>query len=289
MTGVIIMFGFRRIAYMLLSRFFWIGLGIGFFLASLFFSGVSSVSAQVPFSEHSGLIRLYGGYGINTDPTSNVLAIRGGSYSTATTTALWTNQTGGTISTGFRQYMFLYPLKLASSTLGVVTSLEFKYTKIQNCVSSLTYYGTSTANPSEFNSGSNIFDVATTSGYKKINVGESDRNQTGIGVFMLGGSTVKYCELKISSIIDNLENEYLIPDIPLSGENGSSTILINPVVLTDNSMLVSTSTCAISSTSSQCSYVYTNLTYFTLENIVLFSILFFLGVFAGYWIVKTFW
>jgi len=44
------MFGFRKLAYTLLSRHFWVGIGIGFFCASLFFASQALASETKQFS-----------------------------------------------------------------------------------------------------------------------------------------------------------------------------------------------------------------------------------------------
>jgi len=47
------MFGFRRIAYMLLSRNFYVGIGVGFFLAGLFALQISPAHAETYYADNA--------------------------------------------------------------------------------------------------------------------------------------------------------------------------------------------------------------------------------------------
>lgn len=260
------------------ARSFLIGIVlIGIFILAGAFIDANKVHAS------TGLIKLYGSYIINAGGTPP--AIRGGSYSTATNTAVWTNQTGAGTATTFRSYAFIHPNRLSSTTGAVVTNLYFTYVKENGCATAVTYYSSSTANPSDFDNGSSVFDTASTSGYKDLTVTASDRtNSKGIGLLVYGGSAVQLCKLTVTSVTDNLGTQYLVVDQDSPSNSSTTTIPLYTPLLKDKLLSMN---CTYTTTTTTCTPTYASTTIpVTPTNALALIVIFMIATGTMYWIVR---
>ena len=261
----------RNWIYTLLSRKFWVGIGIGFFLASFLVFANSAHAADIP---STGLVKLYGSYAINSDPTGSSMVASSNVYSYATYFEIKTICTAGTC-TNHRIATRLYPASLDIS----VTTLNVTYVKTGSCTTAVAKAGTMS---SDFDYGSNLFDTASSSGYKSFTVTSSDRSTSAGIAFRM--STQATCSLQIHSVTDNLGNEYVVADSGGGGGSASGDITFNPI---KNDGIVTNVNCLSSATGSDCILQYASSTVaVSPENILIFEVLFLIAFAMGYWVVR---
>jgi len=266
----------RKIGYTLLSRNFYIGITVGFTIATFLYTPLAHASTISP----TGTVKLYGGYAVNTDPTGSTLAtsVIGQTYTYQTYFSIYTNNPTAGNASNFRVHAFLYPANLDVS----VTSLEFTYVKTGSCSTAVTSPG----NPgNDFDNGSSIFNTASTTGYKKITVTSADRSRGGIGFKLHSMNGSGSCQLDIYSVLDNLGNEYVVPDTGGSSpSSGGGDITFTPL---NTNATISNVNCITSSTGSDCVLTYaTSSVAVNPQNLLYITLAFGLAFLASFWIIR---
>jgi len=259
------MFGFRRVAYMLLSRHFWVGLSVGFFLAGFLVN----------------VIPAHAGYWV-TDCIS-------GTCASATSSQIFNGDGTVTLTAGMlgsdtgnvRFAWFPYIVDYENIELDDITQLSVTYSDVTTtgtCALQLQTYVSSTETRGLVNlseSGSDSYNVPTYAGGSWFGAGHK------APTFGFNESRAEMCTVTLTSLkYDGAEQ--LFPEPP----TGGGTLPLPMVVSED---MLATTTCETVSDITSCSFEYENITMFTPQNLVFLGIIFFCFVFAGYWIVKKLW
>jgi len=264
------MFGFRKIAYMLLSRNFWLGLGFGFLLASVF--AVSQASAFYKDSSIETYSSFCGVSGVNAK-----IFFQDTATSTLINTYRSGTQTGTDNCYALRRYT---PDTLSIATTTIMT---IEYTSVGTPCYMVAVRGTTRAS---YSVGQEWSLSATTTG--KVTFQNTAYPYTGFSV----GSRIKsgiqtICSIYIKDIYDNLGNDYYsIIDSEASGGNPEPLLLY---IDSNSNMKIASTTCTSLDGSTDCIMNYDFTTDWTVENIFFLTILFLVAVFSGFWVVKTFW
>lgn len=262
------MFGFRRIAYMLLSRHFWVGLGVGVALSGLL--ATSLASADTTLFNHattSGATSL--GWSIN----QNLII--------ASTTLQYYEALGKRIdfiilqtgNSGCSSNNYRW----SQNGVNLATSTQASY--ITSCQNSTPRHAMAVPEyDSQYNLVVTNYQGNLTNGLKSYWNGVSIasrpdfvlRNDDGSGnpsTLVYGGYT-------------------WLADIATSTGGGATSTVFYPLGL---NAMIDDMNCVNSATGTDCTFIYSSLTPFTLQNIVLLTLLFLLFGFIGYWLIKTFW
>lgn len=254
------MFGFRRIAYMLLSRHFYVGFALGWFLAGFLVN----------------VIPAHAGYWV-THCVS-------GTCASATTTAVYNGDGSVTLTAGMvgsdtgslRAVWFPYIVVASTTVFDNISQWSVTYGSISNttaCALQMQAYLTPTTNIGVMNlseSGSDTLSLNTWygNGYKAPSFGFFE-------------SIAETCTVTLTSMkYDGAEQ--LFPEPP----TGGGTLPLPMVVSED---MLATTTCETVDELTSCTFEYENITLFSPQNILFLGIIFLCFVFGGYWIVRKLW
>jgi len=265
-----LMFAFRLLMYTLLSRKFWIGLGIGFFLAS----ALTIATPAHAFYKDSSL-ETYSSFCGVSGVNAKVWFV---DTSTSTIFNIWRSgtQTGTDNCYSLRKY--------TESSIATTTIFYIKYSLVScsNCYL-VAFRGTERSNYSVGQEW--LLNTATTSATLSFQNSAFVYRGFSVGMRVKSG-VAPIGSIIIEDIYDSLGNDYY--SIVDSSASGGGTNYY-PVLLYKNMMNVASTTCLLSSTSSVCTLAYETTTHFTLFNIVLLLSLFIVVFVGAFWVVKSLW
>lgn len=249
------MFGFRRLMYTILSRHFWIGVGVGFFLGGLFCFTNSAHAMSVSHITDT----IYGNLTPGFDDYTMIIFD-------------WGDNWCGT-GVPCAQFQFDSPFTNYGYTLNTNLSFSIAPSNLANRTKGPYVAVFVDDNPNfGFPSGSN----RTLSNF--LITYESVIDDYFYFETQNSGNFDPICA-GVAGSIDTC-------DPPPSGEGSD---IYYPVLLFNDDMSIASTTCTLSATASDCLLHYDYSTEFTLTNIVLLTLLFAIGTMFGFWVVRTFW
>jgi len=275
------MFGFRRIAYMLLSRHFWVGVGVGFFLASVFVVG--TVSAQ-SFPQY-----------IDTSIREESEFCQPSSASTRYIKAS-VNQTAGT-STDFYIYNSSatpstltgcqYWRQLTSSKLWVATTTQLiANVSVDHTSGSCGWFAYTTGTTSPDTSNYDIVQYTADSASSTVTwTMNTNAYKAGLWVGMVfrNGQSAD-CTIKLRSIRDSLGNEYLdFLDTTAGGGSSATTTVFYPLGL---NAIINDMNCLSSATGTDCAFTYATTTQFSTDIWLFYMVCWFIGFSVVLYIIQ---